>query len=435
MLTLLIITNVTVTFLLEVDSSEPSFNFRIAFDTKPHTGRYFIMKFFKQLPSQKENRFKARIIDKDEEEFHSDYPYGDTYDNEDRRADAIENTLFDALTTVERSNGSLLSLQQYGTNSAVEMGRRISSLRSPKEMGVSGDVKLNDSETLRSASRSSSLHSAKSMPTFIKVERGNTFLAQKSWDAIMSDSLEDDKRMTNTSRTSRSANVNEFPTSRRRSWTKLRREVNDKDTRFKENARIPLVGRFVSRIKKKNSLDSLNSNKLPNSSFKGQRNNRGEGTNSTCSRGDVSNNKKNSSLNYAKDYDIEVSLQDRKTNWRRRSSRREGKCKNVPSTSIRSQLNNDNNNNDNNRNPKEIDENDSQKIQTDHLFIKNDTTIVPTEDPDAPVEEAITEKSKVVVQINNHQVNDFLFEALEVVRCVEDGGTLDMITEMAPPQL
>jgi hypothetical protein len=127
-------------------------------------------------------------------------------------------------------------------------------------------------------------------------------------------------------------------------------------------------------------------------------------------------------------------LQDRKTNRRRRSSRREGKCKNVPSTSTRSHLNNDNNNNDNNRNPKEIDENDSQKIQTDHLFVKNGATTVSTEDPDAPVEEAITETSKVVVQINNQQINDFLFEALEVVCCVEDGGTLDMITEMVPPQ-
>jgi hypothetical protein len=242
------------------------------------------MKFFKQLPSQKENHIKTRIIDEDEEEFRSDYPYGDTYDNEDRKADAIENNLFDALTTVERSNGSLLCLQQFGTNSAVEMGRRISSLRSPEEMGVSGDVKLNDSEALCSASRSSSLHGAKAIPTFIKVERGNTFLAQKSWDAIMSDSLEDDKRMTNTGCNSSSANVNEFPTSRRRSWTKLRREVKDKDTRIKENARIPLVERFGSRIKKKNFLDSLNSNKLPNSSFKGQRNNRCEGTNSTCSR-------------------------------------------------------------------------------------------------------------------------------------------------------
>ena len=394
------------------------------------------MKFFKPLPSRKENHFKARIIDKDEEEFHSDYPYGDTYDNEDREADAIENTLFDALTTVERSNGSLLSLQQFGTNSAVEMGRRISSLRSAGETGVSSDVKLNDSET-----RSSSLHSEISMPTFIKVERGNTFLAQKSWDAIMSDSLEDDKRMTNTGCNSSRANVNEIPTSRRRSWSKLRREVKDKDTSTKENARIPLVGRLGSRIKKKNSLDSLNSDKLPNSSFKGQRNNHGEGTNSTCSRGDVSNNNKNYSLNYAKDYDVEVSLQvslqDRKTSRRRRSSRREGKCKNVPSTSTRSQLNNDNNNNDNNRNPKEIDENDSQsqKIQTDHLFVKNDTTIVPTEDPDAHVEDAITEKSKVVVRLNNQQINDFLFEALEVICCVEDGGTLDMTTEMVPPQL
>ncbi|MGK3737580.1 MAG: hypothetical protein ACI8RD_004841 [Bacillariaceae sp.] len=391
------------------------------------------MRFFKQLPSQKENHFKARIIDKDEEEFiHSDYPYDDKYDNEDRKVDEVENTLFDALTTVERSNGSLLCLQKFGTNSAVEMGRRISSLRSPEEMGVSGDVKLNDSETLSSASRSSSLHSARSMPTFIKVERGNTSLAQKSWDAITSDSLEDDKRTTNTGCNSSSANVNEFPTSRRRSWTKLRREVKDKDIRFKENARIPLVRRFGSRIKKKNSPDSLNSNKLPNSSFKEQRNNRSEGTNSTCSRGDVSNNKNNYSLNYAKDYAVEVSLQDRKTNRRRRSSRREGKCKNVPSTSTRSQLNYDNNINGNNHNPKEIDENDSQKIQTDHLFVKNDATTVPTEDPDAPAEEAITETSKVVVQIHNQQINDFLFEALEVICCVEDA--LDMITEMVPPQ-
>ena len=142
--------------------------------------------------AEKNDRFEARIIaEKDDD---SNYPYRNEYecdddDDEDpaKKAEEMEKILGNALTLTERNNGSILSLQRSGANSAIEMGRRIASLRSPEEM-VASDAHLNNNDTFNYISRSSSLQSVASLPTFIKVERGHSvILAQRSWDVIMSE--------------------------------------------------------------------------------------------------------------------------------------------------------------------------------------------------------------------------------------------------------
>ena len=71
----------------------------------------------------------------------SDYPYSDDFSEFDedhsKKAMEMENILGNALAMTERSNGSIHSLHRSGTNSAMEIGRRIGSLHSREDLATS----------------------------------------------------------------------------------------------------------------------------------------------------------------------------------------------------------------------------------------------------------------------------------------------------------
>jgi hypothetical protein len=177
------------------------------------------------LPSsslrREQSRFEPRIIDS-REDFEADDFNDDTnpFVDEIAKAKRMENILTNAVDLAERNTGSILCFQNVSSkSSAVQLGRRISSIRSIEKMALSDCPEDHDTIT----SDESSFNSAKSFPTFLRVEKGDpAVLAQKSWDSLWSSSNNDGD---DNVRGASAPDVDDKVLLPTRSWNKLRRSL------------------------------------------------------------------------------------------------------------------------------------------------------------------------------------------------------------------
>jgi hypothetical protein len=356
------------------------------------------MNFFRSAPTQDYTK-KVEIIG--ERDDVSSYSYGDEFsecENPSKKAAEMENILGNALAMTERSTGSLHSLTRSGT---IDLGRRIATMNSREEMGGISDAHLTNNDSFNYISRTSSLGSVVSLPTFVKVERGDQVIfSQQSWDNyMMSDDYNEEKDEEQQNYNVSKTEAQETPKPHR-SWNKLRREVNEESrAKYEEEENIGIGRRSTQSIGKKviglrKKIDALVENVRSERSDKNTRNSKG------C----------------AKDYDVEVSLHDRKFFWDRQPSIIKGKGK----TSKSKRRSRNRNNEKENRGG-----NNSRNTNTD----AEDSSLV---------EETIVERNSNVV-IKSQEImheGDVLFQALEVACCHSiDGETLDLITDMVPPQM
>jgi hypothetical protein len=314
--------------------------------------------------------------------------YGDDYSEDEgtsERATEMENILGNALAMTERSNGSIHSLQRSGTNSAMEIGRRIARTHSRENMAISS-AHMTNNDSFSYISRTSSFDSTQSLPSFVKVDRQNSFIRpQRSWDNYMDN---DDGQHSGYSSSSQRSLVNSYNAPRtdgpHRSWNKLRREFEEHEGNG--NRRTRSLGRKASALRKKLLGDS-HSNKSSSETRKKRSSSR------------YSNNQNpKGGRGYAKDYDVEVSLDSRKKLWN--------------TSFIRGKKN--------------------KKAATPSKEGTNDSFDTPT-----TAESAEQQKRNVVVNMHEMHKGDQLFQALEVACChsITDGDTLDMITDMVPPHI
>ena len=356
-------------FAIEIQRVCIALNTTLLYKTKQN--KTSAMNFFRL------GQVKVKIIGDREEDISSDNSYGDEFSEYDedpsQKAAEMENILGNALAVTERT-GSLRSLTRSGT---IDLGRRIATMNSKEnEAGSISDAHLTNNDTFNHVTRSSSYASLDSLPTFVKVEKEDRLMM--SYDS----SEKDEER------------EREAPIPRR-SWTKLRQEVNEElRAKGEEDKTIDIrrrstqsIGKSVVRLRKK--IDSLVEN-VKERTDKNNRNSKG------C----------------AKDYDVEVSLQDKKFFWDRQSSiiKRRGKT----SKSKRR-----------NRNINQEKEN-SRNANAD------------AEENSVVEETSIVERNSDVV-IKSHETmhtGNVLFEALEVACCHSiNGDALDLITDMVPPRM
>ena len=343
------------------------------------------MNFLRSFQS-KEQHPKAKIVsDKDEDSNYS-YGYGDEfldYDSPSKRATEMENILGNALALTERSNGSIHSLGRTGTNSAIEIGRRIGSMHSREEMSILGGDDLSHTDSFSNLSRSSSLGSTASLPTFVRVEGHSVpgILSQKSWDDTISgrhEETEDDQ-------------IPRSGTSGR-SWNKLRREVYEesKGTSLYEGddlRRSRSIGRRALGFSKKILRDSRNI-----------------ALGDAVTRRNRSEKNPNIRKGYAKDYDVEVTLQNKKTFWDMTPSMTSfGKGKKSVSAALSR----------------------SRRGRNNGKTINNSLGTPKTYVDDSSL---VEKNSNVVVDMHEVSQGDLLFEALEVACCTSNGDTLDVTT-------
>jgi hypothetical protein len=138
-------------------------------------------------------RLRPRIIDAREEDEEAEEYLRFKYSTDEKhasKAQELEDVLNNALSLAERNSGSLLWFQQLSKNNAVEMGRSISQLDISKVRSMEEMPPPPGAESLTT---SSSFQSVRSLPTFLKVQRGDpAILTQKSWEAIQPTDTDDD---------------------------------------------------------------------------------------------------------------------------------------------------------------------------------------------------------------------------------------------------
>mmetsp|Transcript_15972 Transcript_15972/g.36989 ORF Transcript_15972/g.36989 Transcript_15972/m.36989 type:complete len:405 (+) Transcript_15972:117-1331(+) len=395
--------------------------------------------------AEKKNFVKAEIIaEKDDSLI---YQYDDDFSefNEDhsKKAREMEIILGNALAMTESNNGSIRSLQRSGTNSAIEIGRRIGSLHSRENLANS-EAHLSNNDSSSYISRTSSFGSAVSLPTFVKADKADSMIfAQQSLENMMfdhNDKNNDENSCQNTGsdhmshkRTSNNTDITTTDAPMpNRSWSKLRREVNEEaratTTREKEESptfrRTQSIGRIALRFPKK--------------TFRVSRKKSSSDTRQNRSSSDRSKEDNKGRKGYAKDYDVEVSLQTQKKVWDRHLPiMRGGKGKKtISSTSSKSETHENNNKKAISyfrklKTRKTVD----KTAEIDNSF---DTPKTDAEDSwRAPLESITVERnSDVVLKMHETHKGDTLFQALEVACCHSiDAGTLDLITDIIPPQV
>lgn len=399
------------------------------------------MNLFRSIRTneEKEYNIKAEIIAEDDDGLNC--LYGDEiseYEESSRKAMEMENILGNALAMTERSNGSIHSLQRSGTNSAIEIGRRIASLHSREKMSIS-DVHLEDDDSFSYISRTSSLGSALSLPTFVKVDgEDSRILTQQSWDNTMSDCNEENdaskKSFLKTCYESLShrkflKNTNTLDTAEpkpkisNRSWNKLRREVYEESraiTKCDEEDFVPRrtqsIGKIAFGFRKKILGDSRDKSSCGSPLEK--RNSTDPKNKNTRSRGV-----------YAKDYDVEVSLEDRKNIWNKLPSKVRGGKDNKKSSTTTFKSRSRHGNNEKRKRWRHGQAGINNSFDTPKTDVE--------ESSQTPAEVTMVErKSDVVLKMHEVHKGDLLFQALEVTCCNSiNGETLDLITDMVPPQV
>jgi len=404
------------------------------------------MNIFRSIRTvEKKKLVKAEIIE--EKDNGTNYPYSDDFcefdENHSKKAVEMENILGNALAMTESSNGSIHSLQRSGTNSAIEIGRRIGSLHSRENLASEAHLSNNDSFSY--ISRTSSLGSAASLPTFVKAEKGDPMIfSQKSLENMMFDDTEEINDEENSSQNVGYDNTNHRKTSNstnatkteapipNRSWNKLRREVNEEARATtkrgkEENAtfrRTQSFGRMAFRIPKKLLRESRN--RLCSDNLE-------KCINSHSREKDIKDRK-----GYAKDYDVEVSLQTKKNGWDGHLSVMRGKGRKTASSTASKLESCDRNNTKTIGCFRKVKTNSTLEKTVQDVDDSFDNPKTNTEDSwRAPVENITVErKSDVVLKMHETHKGDLLFQALEVACCHSvDGGTLDLITDMIPPQV
>ncbi|KAG7356342.1 hypothetical protein IV203_001028 [Nitzschia inconspicua] len=252
-----------------------------------------MMNCIHNIPGQE--RYNPRIFDNnhdDDEDSVQEFYRANPCLREKEKAQQMENVLGDAISLAERNSGSIICLQKLTAMNAVEFGRRISTFRSMKEFEETKEEDMSTPHDLThwaSLASSRSMQRTASLPTFLKVERGDpAILTQKSWETISrtdSESEDDENEKTT------SAAV---PVTPSRSWNKLRKTLS----REERNA-------VKSRKKESNVGLSLTTRASPFRLFS-RKNTEPEGPQS-----------------FAKNSDVEVSLQsEKKRGWGHRMRRR-----------------------------------------------------------------------------------------------------------------
>eukprot|EP00533_Pseudo-nitzschia_delicatissima_P016069 CAMPEP_0197280058 /NCGR_PEP_ID=MMETSP1432-20130617/20979_1 /TAXON_ID=44447 /ORGANISM="Pseudo-nitzschia delicatissima, Strain UNC1205" /LENGTH=322 /DNA_ID=CAMNT_0042746683 /DNA_START=66 /DNA_END=1034 /DNA_ORIENTATION=- len=319
------------------------------------------------LRSFQKDQNKTKIVGENDDG--SRYFDGDElseYENSIKKAAEMEIILGNALAMHERDNGSIHSLERYGSYQAIEMGQRIATMNSREELAAS------HTDSYDFGSRTSSLGSAASLPTFVRVQREDSMLLrQKSWDE---EKYEEPQNLEAVKLTST------------RTWSKLRREFDEEsrakyDVDGEEGPRCTQAIENKARDLKKVLRDSSN---------------RGHG---------LKQRKPSESIRrgFARDYDVEVTLKNKKNFWERQPS-------------ILKKLKQKRNKNA---------ETESTDVNTSNEAPKTEET-------------ALTEQDKNNVVVCNYEMHkgDVLFQALEVACCASvNTNTLDLITEMVPPHL
>ena len=356
------------------------------------------MNFLRRTKEQ----FKTEIVgEKDDGSRYFDGDDLSEYEHSTKKAAEMELILGNALAVHERDNGSIHSLERYGSHSAIEVGRRIATMQSKDDW----DSQLGKADSFGLDSRTSSIGSVASLPTFVKVQRGDSVLsAQRSWDEEQYDAR---------------SLVDSVPKATGRSWNKLRREVyeesratyNEEDNI--EPKRSQSIGRKALGFGKKILRDTSN------------RSSNGYGVKQHSESEPIRRS-------FAKDYNVEVSLKNKKKFWERQPSLIKA------ALAKKEKLKNNNNNG-----KMEANEERNQTGRKEP-FVRNwsdrqkgDTR----KSHDAPkldvVESSLVESGpKIVLDMQEMHEGDLLFQALEVACCASlDGDTLDMITDMVPPRL
>ena len=248
---------------------------------------------------QTKEQYKASVVAENDGGSYSDGDEFSDYENSSKTAVEMENILGHALALTERSNGSIHSLERSGLNSAIEIGRRIGSMHSREEMGIP-NAHLSRSDSFSNLSRSSSLGSVESLPTFVRVEREDSlFVSQPAWENFIDHEEKEDEQANR-------------PKTSNRSWNKLRREVYEETkgaSQYEDEIspqRTRSIGRRALGFPKKMLRDSRNIL-------------RGD-TLEKRNRSDPNNKNEEIRKGYAKDYDVEVTLQTKKTFWERTPS-------------------------------------------------------------------------------------------------------------------
>eukprot|EP00536_Pseudo-nitzschia_multiseries_P007928 jgi/Psemu1/287455/fgenesh1_pg.192_\ len=392
------------------------------------------MNLFKSSrKAEKDEPVRAIIGDLDEE---SNYPYED----EAKVAAEMESILGNALTMTERNNGSIIRLQRSST---FEEGRRIaSSLGSAEEFSASGSH-LDHSDGYSYVSRDSSFQSAASMPTFVKVDPGeHSIWNQKSWDEIMGSEAEN-KVVPSGREPENPASSEWMEPTRGRSWSKLRREIDFEEQRMEPAAslendpndlsRSMSLGKMAFNFRKKPSKDTHStSNKAEKQSTKNILSKiqkyRSEGKNPLGRFGTGSNGKNSNDMRtgrtYAKDYDVEVSLQERKSFWKQLSNRGEDTKHSGWITKSKS------------RSEKNTEPKKESDASWNNSFDTPATTNITEDLPPSPndARREMEEQNSTVFVL---PATDILLESLEVVCCHrgDNSKTLDAITDSVPPYM
>jgi len=405
--------------------------------------------------SRSKENFRTEIVAEGDDGSSYRYYYGDEFsedENPSKQAVEMENILGNALALTERSNGSIHSLQRSGTNSAVEIGRRIASIHSRENMAIS-DAHLVNNDSFSYISRTSSFDSSASLPTFVKIAREGDpdIVRQHSWDNMMSNDYEEKDDEQNSSGNAGYYNTNNLesalrPKTSNRSWNKLRREVDQEsgviNIEGEENLqqRVPSLGKRASDFRKKIIRD-----------FRNKSNHDEQIKNHSINRNQGGMEQRKG---IAKDYDVEVTLENRKKSfWDRHpaivrgvsmkkalkslnnydreqtSKRRSAREQTSKRRSAREQTSK-------RRSARE--QTSKRRSATENVKNSFDNTKTEPEDLSrTPVEETLVErKSNVVLKMHEVHKGDLMFEALEVACCHSiNDDTLDLITDMVPPRV
>lgn len=331
------------------------------------------MNFLRSFQS-KDDKYKAQVVA--ERDDSSRYFDGDDYsDFEDscKKAAEMEIILGNALAMHARDNGSIHSLERYGEHSAIEVGRRIGTMHSREEMAAS------HTDSYDFGSRTSSLGSAASLPTFVRVQREDSMLLrQRSWDEEKHEEPQAPY---------------DLPKTSTRTWSKLRREFDEESrAKHEENGEAgPRCTQAIeTRAKELTKILRDTSNRSSGYGLKQRR------PSESIQRG------------VAKDYDVEVTLKSKKKIWERQPSLlkklKRKKDRSAPEDET-----------------KQLDDGVNNSYDTPKT---EETSMVEATNPN------------VVVSMNEMHKGDVLFQALEVACCASvNSHTLDLITEMVPPHV
>ncbi|KAL3904565.1 MAG: hypothetical protein SGILL_010015, partial [Bacillariaceae sp.] len=178
---------------------------------------------------------------------------------EREKAQEFESSLGQAISMAERDSGSLLALQHMNKMNAIEMGRRISSLRSMKNEEPTQE-ELDEFKNLQNLASARSFASAASLPTFLKVEkRDASILSQKSWESMNQHADDEESFDLGGDHADRGivSNVAAAPPTRTRSWNKLRKTLHKEEKEAKQSSKKNRFGGMFRRKSNENVVKSV----------------------------------------------------------------------------------------------------------------------------------------------------------------------------------